>query len=235
MVRIGNFLFRFRNGLFPLAILLVLLPGRELFADPLVAVVMGIGIALLGQLVRCITIGFEYIIRGGLNGRVYAENLVTEGIYRLCRNPMYVGNLLIAAGLAVASNVLTCLLVVIPLYAFVFIAIVAAEEAFLRNKFGAAYDRYVADVPRWLPRLVALGEVLRGGRFHWKRVLVKEFQTPFGWITMMLVVTLWHFASRHTLTLRHGTVRTLIVAYAVLAVLYVSIRYLKLSRRIVAD
>lgn len=235
MVAIGNFLFRFRNGLFPLSLLLMLLPGRALFADPLVAVVVGFGVAMLGQLVRGITIGFEYIIRGGRNKQVYAENLVTEGFYRLCRNPMYVGNLLIVAGLAVASNSLTCLLVVILLYLFVYIAIVAAEEAFLRNKFGAAYDQYAADVPRWLPRLAAMGEALRDGRFHWKRVLVKEFHTPFGWITVLMVMSFWHLASQHTLAARHDVARALIIVYAVLAVVYLTIRYLKLSRRIVAD
>jgi protein-S-isoprenylcysteine O-methyltransferase Ste14 len=235
MVTIGNFLFRFRNGLFPLSLLMMLLPGRDLFADPLLAVALGFCVAMLGQLVRGITIGFEYIIRGGRNKRVYAENLVTEGFYRLCRNPMYVGNLLIVAGLAVASNSLTCLLVVIALYVFVYIAIVAAEEAFLRNKFGAAYDQYVADVPRWLPRIGALGEALQGGRFHWKRVLVKEFHTPFGWITILMLMSFWHLAAQHMLAERYEVARALVVGYVALAIVYLTIRYLKLSRRIVAD
>jgi protein-S-isoprenylcysteine O-methyltransferase Ste14 len=235
MVTIGNFLFRFRNGLFPLSLLMMLLPGRDLFADPLLAVALGFCVALLGQLVRGITIGFEYIIRGGRNKRVYAENLVTEGFYRLCRNPMYVGNLLIVAGLAVASNSLTCLLVVIALYVFVYIAIVAAEESFLRNKFGAAYDRYAADVPRWLPRIGALGEALHGGRFHWKRVLVKEFHTPFGWITILMLMSFWHLATQDMLAERQDVARALLVGYIVLAIVYLTIRYLKLSRRIVAD
>ena len=82
------------------------------------------------------------------------------------------------------------------MYVFVYIAIVAAEEAFLRNKFGAAYDQYAADVPRWLPRLGALGEAMRDGRFHWKRVLVKEFHTPFGWITILVLMSFWHLASQ---------------------------------------
>jgi protein-S-isoprenylcysteine O-methyltransferase Ste14 len=235
MVTIGNFLFRFRNGLFPLSLLMMLLPGRDLFADPLVAVALGFCVALLGQLVRGITIGFEYIIRGGRNKRVYAENLVTEGFYRLCRNPMYVGNLLIVAGLAVASNSLTCLLVVGALYVFVYIAIVAAEEAFLRNKFAAAYDRYAADVPRWLPRIGALGEALQGGRFHWKRVLVKEFHTPFGWITILMLMSFWHLSTQDMLAERHDIARALLVGYIALAIVYLTIRYLKLSRRIVAD
>ena len=179
----------------------MLLPGRDLFANPLLAVALGFGIALLGQLVRGVTIGFEYIIRGGRNKRVYAEDLVTEGVYRLCRNPMYVGNLLIVAGLAVASNSLTCLLVVIAAVRVCrIIAIVAAEEAFLRNKFGAAYDQYAADVPRWLPRLSAPGRGAVGtARFHWMRVLVKEFATPFGWITMLMLMSFWHLATHHNM------------------------------------
>ncbi len=196
---------------------------------------VGFCVALLGQLVRGVTIGFEYVIRGGRNKRVYAEDLVTEGVYRMCRNPMYVGNLLIMAGLAVASNSLTCLLVAIPLFVFVYIAIVAAEEAFLRNKFGAAYDRYAADVPRWLPRLGALGEVVSDGSFHWMRVLVKEFATPFGWITMLVLMSFWHMATHHDMAGRHDIARTLAIGYFVLVVIYLTVRYLKLSRRIVAD
>ena len=235
LVKIGNFLFRFRNGLFPLALLLVLLPGRDLFANPLHAVALGFGIALLGQLVRGATIGFEYVIRGGRNKRVYAEDLVTEGVYRMCRNPMYVGNLLIMAGLAVASNSLTCLLVAIPLFVFVYIAIIAAEEAFLRNKFGAAYEQYCADVPRWLPRFSSFGEAVSDGSFHWMRVLVKEFATPFGWITMLMLMSFWHMATHHDMAGRHHIARALAVTYIAIVVIYLTVRYLKLSRRIVAD
>jgi protein-S-isoprenylcysteine O-methyltransferase Ste14 len=235
MVRIGNFLFRFRNGLFPLALLLVLLPGPDLFDHPLHAVAVGFCIALLGQLVRGATIGFEYVIRGGRNKRVYAEDLVTEGVYRMCRNPMYVGNLLIMTGVAVASDSLTCLLVAIPLFVLVYVAIVAAEEAFLRNKFGAAYDRYCADVPRWLPRLGEIGEVLSNGTFHWMRVLVKEFATPFGWITMLVLMSFWHVATNHDMAGRYDIARALALGYLALAVVYLTVRHLKLSRRIVAD
>ncbi|MEO8307535.1 MAG: isoprenylcysteine carboxylmethyltransferase family protein [Pseudomonadota bacterium] len=235
IVSIGNFLFRFRNGLFPAALLLVLLPGRDLFANPLHAVALGFCVALLGQMVRGATIGFQYVIRGGRNKRVYAEDLVTEGVYRVCRNPMYVGNLLIMAGLAVASNSLTCLLVAIPLFVFVYIAIIAAEEAFLRRKFGAAYAQYVADVPRWLPRLGAMGEALADMSFHWMRVLVKEFATPFGWITMLMLMSFWHMTTHQDIIGRRDIARALLVGYIALAVVYLTVRYLKLSRRIVAD
>src|SRR5678815_5444661 len=63
----------------------------------------GLLIALSGQVLRAVTIGLEYIIRGGRNRQVYAEKLVTGGMFAHCRNPLYVGNFLVLVGLGVAS------------------------------------------------------------------------------------------------------------------------------------
>ena len=68
---------------------------------------------------------------------------------RTRRNPMYVGNMLILIGLAVASNSWTCVAVVIPVYAFVCAAIVAAEERYLRGvsaRFRCVLSRRAAMV-----------------------------------------------------------------------------------------
>ncbi|MGH8311460.1 MAG: methyltransferase family protein, partial [Steroidobacteraceae bacterium] len=110
MIAIGNFLFRYRNAVFPLAFALVFLPGPRLFPDPRAALGLGASVALAGQAIRAITIGLKYIIRGGRERRVYAEDLVTDGLYAHTRNPMYVGNLLILAGIAVASNSGACVM-----------------------------------------------------------------------------------------------------------------------------
>ena len=74
-VALGNFLFRVRNGLFPLLVPLVLLPGRPLAAEPLRAVAAGLLIAASGQAIRVATIGLKYIIRGGRNRRIYADQM----------------------------------------------------------------------------------------------------------------------------------------------------------------
>jgi protein-S-isoprenylcysteine O-methyltransferase Ste14 len=235
MIRIGNFFFRYRNGLFPLACLLVLLPGRAIFGDPLQAAAIGFAIALLGQGVRVATIGLEYVIRGGRNRRVYAENLVTEGLYRLSRNPMYVGNLLILLGLAVATNSWTCFGIAVPLFLFIYGAIVAAEESFLRGKFGEAFERYCAEVPRWLPGAAEVARLVGRGRFHWKRVLVKEYGTPVGWITMMLLLTLWQLHRAELLDDHQSEVTVLLALFGMLLAVYLRVRSLKRSRRIVAD
>ena len=59
---------------------------------------MAVLIAMSGLAVRGVVIGLAYIKRGGLNKKVYAANLVTEGMFSVCRNPLYVGNMLIYTG-----------------------------------------------------------------------------------------------------------------------------------------
>jgi len=188
LIRIGNWLFRTRDFAFPLALVFALIPEPEIFVHSLWAVTAGFSVALLGQFVRTVTIGLEYIVRGGRNRRVYAEGLVTGGIYSHVRNPMYVGNLLIVAGVAIASNAWPCLLFSVGLFAFVYSAIIAAEEDYLRRKFGAAHESYCRDVPRWLPRLRGLGSTLAGMKFHWRRVVLREYGTPFAWIIFIAIV-----------------------------------------------
>jgi len=156
------------------------------------AVLLGFVVAGLGQLVRGTTIGFKYIIRGGRDRRVYAEDLVTEGLYGHCRNPMYVGNVLILAGLAVASNSWLALGLLLPLYLFVCVCIVAAEERYLAERFGDAYDEYCRDVPRWRPRLDGIAETLADHEFNWRRLVIKEYGTLLGWSWTWGALYLWN-------------------------------------------
>src|SRR3954470_19201063 len=118
MVQLCNFLFRNRNGLFPFFYLILFVSSPEVFHDPVAAMIAGFTITLLGQLIRVVTIGLVYIMRGGKNRRVYADDLVTTGIFAHCRNPLYVGNILILAGLGVASNSLIFLAVFLPVFLF---------------------------------------------------------------------------------------------------------------------
>ncbi len=235
MAAIGRFFFFYRNALFPFAILLALLPGPHLFANPLIAPALGLLIALLGQLVRAATIGLAYIVRGGRAGRVYAEDLVTEGIYSHTRNPMYVGNVLIATGVALAANTVTALAVAIVLFVFVYQAIIAAEEEFLLNKFGAGYQAYCRAVPRWLPSLSGLAQTLGAMQFRWRRMLVKEYGTPFGWISFFYLIMLYGFWRDGILEEHRALASTCGMVLLALAICWMSVMYLKKSGRLVAD
>jgi protein-S-isoprenylcysteine O-methyltransferase Ste14 len=184
-IRMGNFFFRFRRSLFPALFLLsalVVSPakvGGNSHLD-LVAVVAGTMAALMGQLVRCATIGLVYIKRGGQDRRIYASNLVTEGIYSHTRNPMYLGNILIAGGVCLVYGSAWTYAVIFPFFLIVYLSITKAEEQYLSNQFGDEYNAYCRSTNRFFPRMKGLGQTLAQHRFEWKYVVKKEYGTMFG-------------------------------------------------------
>ena len=190
MVRFGNFLFRYRNGLFPLAYAFIFAKTTLLFPDFRLAALIGLIVALTGQGLRFATIGLDYIVRGGRNRQVYADNLVTGGLFSHCRNPLYVGNYLILAGVGIASCSAVFVFVILPFMALAYWAITAAEENFLRNKFGTDFDAYCERVNRFWFRPAGLGATLHGMTFHWARVVVKEYGTTFTWTMGFLLVVM---------------------------------------------
>jgi protein-S-isoprenylcysteine O-methyltransferase Ste14 len=79
-----------------------------------------------------------------------AEALVIAGIYRLSRNPMYLGFLLILLGWACyLQHMLPFLL--LPLFVLYINRFqIRPEERFMQQKFAADFSAYCAKVPRWL-------------------------------------------------------------------------------------
>ena len=232
---IGHFLFRYRNALFPVAVLPLFLQGPEPFDDTMAATLLGALVAALGQLVRAVTIGFRYVIRGGRGKRVYAEDLVTDGVYAHVRNPMYVGNLLIVAGVAIAANSWATILLGVPLAIFMYVCIVAAEEEYLLGRFGEAFKAYCHDVPRWLPKAGALFRSSEPMQFRWRRLLVKEYGTPFGWINAIIAVTLFNFWYDGEWPKRQVEIAAITWAFAISVAFWLTAWRLKKSRTIQAD
>ncbi len=194
LVRYGDLCFKHRGLLLPVAGALLLIPSPPLFPSAVGTSLVGLVLALIGETIRVGTIGLVYIIRGGKDHKVYAEELVTEGLYSHCRNPMYLGNAFLLGGLAVASNSVVFAIAGVPTALAVHVGIITAEEHFLRSKFGQKYDAYCARVPRLVPKLAAIKQTLRGSRFNWPRVLDKEFSGPLDWLaatTIIALVALW--------------------------------------------
>lgn len=76
--------------------------------------------------------------------------LVTGGVYRVTRNPMYVGMAGLLVAHAAARGQWAALIPVAGFVAYIDRFQVAAEQNALRAKFGEDYAAYVHDVPRWL-------------------------------------------------------------------------------------
>ena len=79
-----------------------------------------------------------------------ATALVIAGPYRFTRNPIYIGLVLVYFGLALILTSVWVLLLLIPALMILQRGVVEPEEAYLARKFGDAYARYKARVPRWL-------------------------------------------------------------------------------------
>ncbi|MFP5353383.1 MAG: methyltransferase family protein, partial [Actinomycetota bacterium] len=79
-----------------------------------------------------------------------ATTLVTEGVYRVTRNPMYLGMTLLYLGLALGLGLMWALALLPVVVAIVDRFVIRREEAYLDRKFGAAYRDYRASVRRWI-------------------------------------------------------------------------------------
>lgn len=185
--RWGTFLFKYRDAVFPAVILATIIATRPQFPDgsrsaDLWLDLVGILVAASGQALRITVIGYRYIVRGGKNRQVHAEDLVTEGIFALARNPLYVGNILVLFGIFIIWNAPLLYLIGVPFTLIGYKGIVAAEEAFLRERFGAAYDEYCRTTNRWIPDFRKAPDALRGIPFNWRRVLLREYGSWTAWI-----------------------------------------------------
>lgn len=79
-----------------------------------------------------------------------ATAVVTGGLYRFSRNPIYIGYAIAYVGLAVAMDSLIALSLLIPCMVVIDRFVVLREEHYLSRKFGADYDAYRSKVRRWL-------------------------------------------------------------------------------------
>jgi|RhiMetdeSRZDD1v2_1073273.scaffolds.fasta_scaffold1340909_2 protein-S-isoprenylcysteine O-methyltransferase Ste14 len=76
--------------------------------------------------------------------------LLESGPYRYTRNPIYIGFVIFYFGLAIMLTSAWMLVLLIPVLIVLQRGVVEREEAYLQVKFGEAYRKYQARVPRWL-------------------------------------------------------------------------------------
>ncbi len=191
LVKFGNWIFHYRNFLFPVFYLALFIPSPLLYANTTVSLSVGAAVIFLGIFTRAVTIGFVYIQRGGVNRKIHASSLVTEGIYSVCRNPMYLGNILLLLGFGIFANSVFYLAVMFPLFCIIYLGIIKAEEAFLINKFGDEYVDYKKKTFAIIPKLGGLGKVFANYKFNFTRVVIREYNSLFLYSYGMLFLALY--------------------------------------------
>jgi protein-S-isoprenylcysteine O-methyltransferase Ste14 len=106
-------------------------------------IALGVGIALAG-IRRFRKAGTTVLPFGG------TSELVTSGVYRFTRNPMYLGMTLAYAGFTLLLNSVWCSLFLPVALISVYALAIRPEERYLSKKFGDQYTQYSARVRRWL-------------------------------------------------------------------------------------
>lgn len=194
LIRAGQFFFKVRDAVFPVVFFGLAFASRPI---PMpqewdkALDVLGIGVALAGQVLRALVIGFAYVRRGGKNKRIYADSLQQEGFFAHCRNPLYVGNFLALVGFCLIYNSTLCYALGIPFFAFAYAAIIAAEEQYLGQRFGAEYEDYCRRVPRLFPSFRGLGQTLEGMEFDWRRLVRKEYGSTYAGASVIILLLVW--------------------------------------------
>jgi protein-S-isoprenylcysteine O-methyltransferase Ste14 len=97
-----------------------------------------------------------YLARKGL-GLVFSEKIespavIRKGVFGAVRHPIYLSEILFYLGLLMLSLSLAAVAVWIVTIAFLH-TISKYEEKLLLARFGKEYEKYMREVPMWLPRL----------------------------------------------------------------------------------
>jgi protein-S-isoprenylcysteine O-methyltransferase Ste14 len=113
------------------------------------------------------------------------QQLATGGPYAYTRNPLYIGTLLVAAGLAVASSSIGLAVLFTAVFLLVYLPVIQNEEQHLRKIFPE-YAAYAERVPALIPRLTPAREK-NSNPFRTALYLKnQEYQAGLGFLAGML-------------------------------------------------
>ncbi len=191
MTGVGGTLFKFR-GILPVpgVVFLVWLTSGKAGAASILPLwptgniapilfLSGLAIAIVGQ---CIRISALRAIgpKSRVSSKIRTEELITTGVYSIVRNPLYTGNLFMAAGLSLATGwwpiAVICAVVVLIYYHF----IIGAEENALGGTFGEAYVAYTARTPRLIPAPHRYTALTEDRRHKFGEYFPREINTVVG-------------------------------------------------------
>ena len=146
-----------------IAVLLLAAPTKT-------SILAGFPVALAGELIRVWAAGH-------LNK---SREVTRSGPYRFVAHPLYLGSSLIGAGLAIGSGSIAVAVIVAVYLSLTLTAAIRSEEAFLRGKFGGAYDAYrVAN------------DVDAERRFSWRQAMAnREYRAMAGLLAALVLLVL---------------------------------------------
>jgi protein-S-isoprenylcysteine O-methyltransferase Ste14 len=114
------------------------------------------------------------------------EQLTTSGPYAYTRHPLYLGSLIMASGFALASRSWWIALMTALIFLIIYVPVMLAEEAFLRQRFPQ-FEDYARAVRRLWPRLTPFPS--GQGSFSWKLYCQhREYNAVMGSVAMLVAL-----------------------------------------------
>ncbi len=190
----GNWLFKRRSWLpvfmIVAGIIMMYLGNRQAIIFDMRDELIFLGVSLLGEIIRIITVGIAPKNTSGrntVNGQI-ADELNVTGIYSIIRHPLYLGNFFMWLGPVLFLRSVSFTIVFILLYWLYYERIMFAEEQFLRRKFGEAYDKWSEKVSSIIPW--SFNFIPARLSFSVRNVLKREYNS---FINIFVIFTLMDF------------------------------------------
>src|SRR5262249_23566779 len=186
--RIGAVLFRSRSWLpVPFLLLALLVPAHPTSTNW----ILGFALIIPGELIRLAGVAAAGTVTRRRSRDV--QRLVTYGIFRWVRNPLYVGNFLIWMGFVLISGVPWLVPLAIVIFGIEYTFILAYEERVLESIFGREYLDYKKTTPRWIPSSAKEREK---GPHDWGEAWRSEISTFLQYGALVLVFAAKQWISR---------------------------------------
>lgn len=138
-------------------------------------------------------------IRANAAGYLHKQQVLTvTGPYARTRNPLYFGSSILALGAALAMNSWWAATLFFIYFALVYTIVMRREEMELRQQHGAAFDKYVARVPLFFPRIMVAGQTRTASSgFSWKQYRKNhEYQAAIGFVLLLVgLLVIWRLRS----------------------------------------
>ena len=118
-----------------------------------------------------------------------SKTLATTGPYRLCRHPLYLGSLLLMAGFSLLVTPPQLAWLFLVPYLVIHLFRLQREEEVMAAKFGVAWARYAAEVPRLVPFRLPSGLGSHWSFAQWRRN--HEYRAVAGAVLVLALLLLW--------------------------------------------
>jgi protein-S-isoprenylcysteine O-methyltransferase Ste14 len=142
-------------------------------------------------------IGIVWIALGAAL-RIYSAGIIHKdrelsitGPYALCRNPLYLGTILIQFGLGLLSGSWLYTAATLVIFLGIYTWVILLEERWLTGLFGDVYKEYLRTTPRLLPAIHSLAAMSGQVPFSWKQARMnhelKSMIAPAAAVILFLI------------------------------------------------